>query len=586
MSAASFSEWRKLPISLTELCINTTLRCGQSFRWQRSENDEWRCVLHGRILSLRQDDTHLHYRTYTPSSSKQSLPAITSSTPPAMKQEELNDDTEALIKSYFNLDSNLSELYEQWSAADPNFKKKAPRFTGVRILRQDAWEALVAFICSSNNNIARISQMVQKLCINYGRLIGRIDGVPYHSFPSPAALAERKVEARLRELGFGYRAKYIYQTAVMVSKERDGEAWLNSLRNPEVPAFGAPMPSSHGVYVKKEEDEEKGKGKELTEEISGYRKAHDSLIELQGVGPKVADCVCLMGLGWGEAVPVDTHVWQIAQRDYKFSKGKHKSLTKPTYDAIGDHFRNLWGKHAGWAHSVLFTADLRSFSDRLTTTKTEVKEEKSSSLVKAESKVEEVNGNVKKEHLAVKSEVKDEVPSTPTKTEPKAEPMDEDMNGDSNMDQPIPTTEAKDEAPDTLMKVEPKVELKTEPKAEPTDEEINGDLKMDQPIPTIEVKDEKPSNLIKAEAIEETLNNGDSEAKLTKEEIKEDAKPTKHEFKEEESKVSIKFEAKIKMEHSETKTIVSAGVKREAPDNSDQPEYEPSRSKRLRQRRR
>ena len=67
-------------------------------------------------------------------------------------------------------------------------------------------------------------------------------------------------------------------------------------------------------------------------------------------------------------------VWQIAQRDYKFGKGKHRSLTKATYDGIGDHFRSLWGKEAGWAHSVLFTADLRAFSEKLTS-KVEVKEE-------------------------------------------------------------------------------------------------------------------------------------------------------------------------------------------------------------------
>lgn len=45
-------------------------------------------------------------------------------------------------------------------------------------------------------------------------------------------------------------------------------------------------------------------------------------------------------------------MWQIATRDYKFGKGKHKSLTKATYVAIGDHFRELWGGEAGWAHSV------------------------------------------------------------------------------------------------------------------------------------------------------------------------------------------------------------------------------------------
>lgn len=152
----------------------------------------------------------------------------------------------------------------------------------------------------------RIKLQVQKLCINYGRLIGRIDGIPYHSFPSPSALADRGVETRLRELGFGYRAKYIYQTAVMVAKERGGEAWLNSLRNPEAPAFGVPVTVSgdNDTIIKQEEQEEK----EVSEEdLQGYRIAHDSLLELQGVGPKVADCVCLMGLGWGEAVPVDTH---------------------------------------------------------------------------------------------------------------------------------------------------------------------------------------------------------------------------------------------------------------------------------------
>lgn len=77
--------------------------------------------------------------------------------------------------------------------------------------------------------------------------------------------------------------------------------------------------------------------------------------------------MCLMGLGWGEAVPVDTHVWQIAQRDYRFGKGKAgktATLSKALYDAVGDHFRSLWGEYAGWAHSVLFTADLKAFAEK------------------------------------------------------------------------------------------------------------------------------------------------------------------------------------------------------------------------------
>lgn len=135
------------------------------------------------------------------------------------------------------------------------------------------------------------------------------------------------------------------------------EGWLDSLRNPESPVLGQKA-------VEGEAFTPAGR--------TGYKDAHAALLELQGVGPKVADCVCLMGLGWGEAVPVDTHVWQIAQRDYKFGKGKNASLTKQTYDAVGDKFRSLWGKEAGWAHSVLFTADLKAFSERLV----EKKEEK------------------------------------------------------------------------------------------------------------------------------------------------------------------------------------------------------------------
>lgn len=357
-------EWHKIPASLSELCINTTLRCGQSFRWRKNDAGVWSMTLHNRILSLRQDSDHLYYSATFPFNAANALPTPPASHAPSVAGAEdassssaAEDDTSALVHHYLNLTPNLTSLYAQWSAADANFAKKAPKFTGVRILRQDAWEALVGFICSSNNNIARISQMMHKLCIHYGPLLGQLDGEPYHDFPEPAALAKEGVEANLRTLGFGYRARYIYQTACMVVEKPSG--WLDSLRNPEAPILGVEA-ADGGEWA--------ASGRE------GYRKAHEELITLQGVGPKVADCVCLMGLGWGEAVPVDTHVWQIAQRDYKFGRGKHSSLTKATYDAVGDKFRSLWGKEAGWAHSVLFTADLKAFSERLVA-KIEKKEE-------------------------------------------------------------------------------------------------------------------------------------------------------------------------------------------------------------------
>jgi N-glycosylase/DNA lyase len=355
-----------------------------SHRWKKSEDGEWSCALHGRILSLKQDPEYLHYRAIFPTSS---LP-----TPSSDGDSPEVDDTLQLIHHYFNLKPNLSQLYSHWSSNDPNFKKKAPNFTGVRILQQDAWEALVGFICSSNNNISRISQMVDKLCANYGPLVGHVGSRPLHDFPAPRALAGDGVEAALRALGFGYRAGYLARTARAVDGR--GLAWLDGLRNPERPPFRGPAPAAAGPLV------EGGR--------PGYRAAHEQLLGLQGVGPKVADCVCLMGLGWGEAVPVDTHVWQIAQRDYRFGKGKHASLTKATYDAVANRFRELWGVEAGWAQSVLFTANLRAFSERLVE-KIEVKPEESVVEAKVSSGVVETRRVTKGPRKRIKMESEEAV---------------------------------------------------------------------------------------------------------------------------------------------------------------------------------
>ena len=300
------------------------------------------CVLQGRLLSLKQDPTHLHYQVTWPNNNDSSI-----------RDTSSQDDTVSLLHNYFALSHSLSSLYEKWTASDANFARRAPAFTGIRILNQDAWETLVAFICSSNNNISRISQMVHKLCIYYGPYITSIDGEAFHDFPRPDALSGASVESHLRELGFGYRAKYIAETARIVTAERPLD-WLLRLRNPAIPTLDAA------------ERKFGDNGKTPT-----YKEAHEALLGLSGVGPKVADCVCLMGLGWGEAVPVDTHVWQIAQRDYNFGKnsggaGKTKSFSKAMYDAVGDHFRKIWGPQAGWAQSVLFTANLKSFAEQAT----------------------------------------------------------------------------------------------------------------------------------------------------------------------------------------------------------------------------
>ena len=85
-------------------------------------------------------------------------------------------------------------------------------------------------------------------------------------------------------------------------------------------------------------------------------------MKLSGIGPKVADCILLMSLDKTDAIPVDTHMFQIAAKSYLPHLKGCKSVTDKVYSEIGDHFRSLYGDYAGWAHSVLFSADLKELS--------------------------------------------------------------------------------------------------------------------------------------------------------------------------------------------------------------------------------
>ncbi|CAG8452241.1 7057_t:CDS:2 [Paraglomus brasilianum] len=349
------SYWRCLDTSPDELRLDTTLKCGQAFRWRLSGPDEWSCAFKGKLISIRQTETSVEYRSY---------PTTTT-------------DIGLFLREYFQLHINLSDCYKRWSKADKHFAKIAGGFRGIRILKQDPVENLFCFICSQNNNIKRIEQMVREdrkgwvswmeldeiiknlcdhltststyqsnialyffrsplnvlfaktstLCERYGKPIHTHNSHTYYDFPLLSSLSHASLESELRDLGFGYRAKYIAETAKLLEKR--GEDWLTGLRT------------------------------------CGYEEAKELLTQLSGVGPKVADCVLLMSLDKPNAIPIDTHVWQIAKRSYGFSSSaSSKTLTPRMYTEIAEYFRRLFGEYSGWAHSVLFTADLKAFENR------------------------------------------------------------------------------------------------------------------------------------------------------------------------------------------------------------------------------
>ncbi|KAM6414027.1 N-glycosylase/DNA lyase [Rhynochetos jubatus] len=303
--AACPSLWRSLPCPADELRLDLVLSSGQTFRWWESSPGAWSGVLGGRAWTLRQERGRLWYTVYGGAAGAA---------------------TDRALRDFLRLDVRLPGLYRTWAAADPRFRQLARRFPGVRVLRQDPLECLLAFICSSNNHVARVAAMIERLCRAFGPRLCRLGARPVHAFPSLSALTGDDTEARLRALGFGYRAKFVSGTARAIA-EGLGTEGLRGLR--AVP----------------------------------YAEARRVLCGLPGVGAKVADCVCLMALDKAEAVPVDTHIWRIARQRYGVAL-PGRSLTPRTHQRIGDFFRGLWGPHAGWAQAVLFCADLHEGQDR------------------------------------------------------------------------------------------------------------------------------------------------------------------------------------------------------------------------------
>lgn len=195
-------------------------------------------------------------------------------------------------------------------------------------------------------------------------------GKPLHFFSFPTAQTLAAVtEEDLRKLGTGYRAKFIKNSAATL-EELGGLPWLLALRKgrPETPdAVPEVAPEIEGeaedeAAAKKPKKSPKGgKAKAKANVVLCDRLwVQDQLQRFPGVGRKVADCVAVFSLDQAEAVPVDTHVWAIAVRDYNPGLKEHQSLTPSVYELIGDEFRNRFTL-AGWAHSVLFAAELPEF---------------------------------------------------------------------------------------------------------------------------------------------------------------------------------------------------------------------------------
>jgi N-glycosylase/DNA lyase len=263
--------------------LAATLASGQAFRW-RCREGEWTGVVGGRWVRLRAAAGRIAAETAAPVADWHWL------------------------RHYLQLDVNLPEVLAVFPRDDPALQAAVRACAGLRLLRQEPWECLASFICSSTKQIVQIEQIIALLCRRFGEPLPVPAGEePAHSFPGYAQLAEVS-ESDLRGCKLGFRAPYLRGTA---QKLAGGEVDLGRLS---------------GLSL------EEGRGE---------------LLKLPGVGMKIADCVLLFAYGFAGAFPVDVWIWKALRRHY-FRRRRVSPARLRRF--IGAHF----GPHAGYAQQYLF----------------------------------------------------------------------------------------------------------------------------------------------------------------------------------------------------------------------------------------
>ena len=223
------------------------------------------------------------------------------------------------VEGFLGLNHNYSSILESIKK-DKTIAAAIKKHHGLRLIEQELWECTASFICSSFSNIPRIRQCIEKVAATFGDKI-EFGGVKSYSFPQPQQINSW---AKLKNCGLGYRAKYLFETAKM--------------------------------FANSSEDYSQQQLRQLS-----YENAKARLLELPGVGSKVADCILLFSCGFFEAFPVDVWIQRVMEANYgkelsAFSAtAAGKKVPKRVSEKVVAEFaRHYFGKHAGYAQQLLF----------------------------------------------------------------------------------------------------------------------------------------------------------------------------------------------------------------------------------------
>jgi N-glycosylase/DNA lyase len=198
---------------------------------------------------------------------------------------------------------------------DPFVRKLVKLYPGLRLMRQDPSQCLFSFVCATNTNIPMIRKMLYSMTRKYGRSV-RIDGDLFFTFPSATDINRASID-ELRTCGVGFRAKAIKAAAGAIAS---GQLDFDSLKR------------------------------------ASYGDAKKALLQIYGIGNKIADCVLLFSLEKLEAFPIDIWITRVLTNQYKHLNKKKfgEKITTGQYEELSRSAREYFGRYAGYAQQYLY----------------------------------------------------------------------------------------------------------------------------------------------------------------------------------------------------------------------------------------
>jgi len=245
-------------------------------------------------------------------------------------QDILKINKNAVIKSiqnsktdFFRKNDNMQEIIKSISK-DKTVKEAIKQYEGLRIFKQDPFQCMISFIISSNSNIQKIKNSLEKITKKFGVKV-EIQNKEFFLFPKPEKLANASIE-EIKKCGVGYRAPFIKQAAEMIFSKKIDLEYLEKL---------------------------------------DYKEAKKNICLIPGVGNKVADCILLFSLNKLEAFPLDTWMIKILEKYYSNEfKIETKTITQKQYEILHEKIVNYFGPYCGYAQQFLFKMERESHNKK------------------------------------------------------------------------------------------------------------------------------------------------------------------------------------------------------------------------------